>query len=231
MKVLIVDDEIKLADALGELFKQQKFLVDVAYDGEDGYFYAKSGDYDVVVMDVMMPKMDGFEVVKKLRDEKNNVPILLLTAKDDVTSKVKGLDCGADDYLAKPFNSEELLARVRALSRRQGEMEHEKIVLADLTLNTGNFSLNCADKSVMLSKKEYDIMKLLMFNPNNIISKSTIISKVWGLDSDITENNIEAYISFLRSKMAHIGSTQTISTKRMLGYFIEEDKNREIFKK
>ena len=139
MKVLVVDDEVRLADALGELFRRNKIIADVVYEGEDGYFYAKKGDYDVVILDVMMPKMDGFEVVRRLREHKCNVPVLMLTAKDEVSSRVKGLDCGADDYLTKPFAGEELLARVRALARRQSEMVFDKISYCD---NAGHVQLH-----------------------------------------------------------------------------------------
>lgn len=223
MKVLIVDDEVKLADALGEVFRRNKVLADVVYDGEDGYFYAKKGDYDVVVLDVMMPDMDGFQVVQKLRESKCNVPVLMLTAKDEVSCRVKGLDCGADDYLTKPFATEELLARVRALSRRQSERIFDSFTYCDTTLNTGNYTLSCGEKSVSLGAKEYEIMRLLISSPAQVISKDAIISKVWGLDSDITENNVEAYMSFLRKKLFYIGSKLTISSKRMLGYFLEKE--------
>ena len=221
MKVLVVDDEVKLADALGEVFRRNKFLADVVYDGEDGYFYAKKGDYDVVVLDVMMPDMDGFQVVQKLRKANCNVPVLMLTAKDEVADRVKGLDCGADDYLTKPFATEELLARVRALSRRPSERVLENLTFCDTTLNTGNYTLSCGEKSVALGAKEYEIMRMLISNPTQVISKDAIISKVWGLDSEITENNVEAYMSFLRKKLFYIGSKLTISSKRLLGYFLE----------
>lgn len=221
MKVLIVDDEVKLADVLGELMRRNKFVVDVVYDGEDGYFYAKNGEYDVVVLDVMMSGMDGFQVVQKLRSVKCNVPVLMLTAKDEVASRVKGLDCGADDYLTKPFATEELLARVRALSRRQTEMVHDTLTFCDITLDTNNYTLSCGEKSVSLGAKEYEIMRLLISNHSQVISKDGIISKVWGLDSDITENNVEAYMSFLRKKLYFIGSKVLISSKRLLGYFLE----------
>lgn len=223
MKVLIVDDEVKLADALGELFRRNKIVADIVYDGEDGYFYAKKGDYDVIILDVMMPKMDGYEVVRRLRENKCKVPVLMLTAKDEIASRVKGLDCGADDYLTKPFAYEELLARVRALSRRQTEMVFDKLSFADITLDTSNYTLSCGQKSVSLGAKEYEIMRMLLANPKQVISKDSIISKVWGLDVDITENNVEAYMSFLRKKLFFIGSKLTILTKRLLGYYLEED--------
>lgn len=221
MKVLVVDDEVKLADVVGELLRRNKFVVDVVYNGDDGFFYAKNGDYDVVVLDVMMPHTDGFQVVQKLRQAKCNVPVLMLTAKDEVASRVKGLDCGADDYLTKPFASEELLARVRALARRQSEIVYDRLTYCDTTLNTSNYTLSCGDKSASLGAKEYEIMRLLFSNPTQVISKDSIISKVWGLDSDITDNNVEAYMSFLRKKLYFIGSKLTISTKRLLGYYLE----------
>ena len=223
MKILVVDDEVKLADALGELFRRNKFITDVVYDGEDGYFYAKNGDYDVIILDVLMPKMDGFEVVRLLRQNKINTPVLMLTALDEVSSRVKGLDCGADDYLTKPFASEELLARVRALTRRQSEFVFDELTYHDVALNTSNYTLSCGKKVVSLGAKEYEIMRLLLANPTQVISKDAIISKVWGLDSDITENNVEAYMSFLRKKLFFIGSKVIISSKRLLGYYLEKE--------
>lgn len=222
MKILVVDDEVKLADAVGELLRRNKFVVDVVYEGEDGYFYAKKGDYDVVLLDVMMPNMDGFEVASKLRQNKCNVPILMLTAKDDVASRVKGLDCGADDYLTKPFAFEELLARIRALTRRQSELVFDELTYEDISLNTSNYTLRCGQKVVSLGAKEYEILRFLMSNPTQVISKDVIISKIWGLDSDITENNVEAYMSFLRKKLFYVGSKVTILTKRLLGYYLEK---------
>ena len=223
MKILVADDEVELADALGELFRRNKFIVDVVYDGGDAYFYAKNGDYDVIILDVMMPKMDGLEVVSSLRQNKINTPVLMLTALDEVSSRVKGLDCGADDYLTKPFASEELLARVRALTRRQSEFVFDELTYHDLKLNTSNYTLSCGQKVVSLGAKEYEIMRLLLSNPTQVISKDAIISKVWGLDSDITENNVEAYMSFLRKKLFFIGSGVSISSKRMLGYYLEKE--------
>lgn len=221
MKILIVEDEVKMADALGELFRRGKNIVEIRSDGESGYLAAKDGNFDVMVLDVMLPKMDGFQVVKKLRDDQNNVPVLMLTAKEDVNSRVQGLDCGADDYLTKPFATEELLARVRALSRRHAEMYFEKITYSDIALNTSNYTLECGSKSVSLGAKEYQIMRLLLSNSERVISKDSIISKVWGNDCDITENNVEAYMSFLRRKLHFIGSKVNIGTKRMLGYYLE----------
>lgn len=217
----MVEDERRLSDALVQILTEAKYQAEAVYNGDDGLSYALSGLYDVVVLDVMMPRMNGYEVVQRLRQNKNNVPVLMLTAKDDVSARVKGLDYGADDYLTKPFATEELLARVRALARRQSEMIYDTISYKDITLNTSNYKLECGNKSVSLGAKEYEILKLLLTNPTQVISKDTIISKVWGLDCDITENNVEAYMSFIRKKLFYVGSKLNILTKRMLGYYLE----------
>ena len=221
MKILVVDDEIKLADAIGELLVRNKYMVDVVYDAQDGLYYAQNGDYDCIILDVMMPQMDGFEVAERLRKGKCNVPILMLTAKDDVASRVKGLDCGADDYLAKPFAIEELLARVRALTRRKAEIVSDVLTFGDIQLNTNNYTLSSGNKNVPLGAKEYEILHMMLNNPTQVFSKDVLISRVWGLDSDITENNVEAYMSFLRKKLFFVGSKVSISSKRLLGYHLE----------
>lgn len=225
MRVLIVEDEIRLVEALGQIMTEQKYNVDLVHDGETGFDYALDGMYDVIILDVMIPKMSGFEVVKNLRAKKNMTPVLLLTAKDEITDKVLGLDCGADDYMTKPFAAEELLARVRALSRRQGEVILEEMEFADLTLNLSNNSLYKGSKSVHLGFKEFEVLKLLMANPKQIIPKEEIIIKVWGMASSAEDNNVEAYISFLRKKFFFLGSKVNIGTVRKVGYRLEaEDK-------
>lgn len=221
MRILIVEDEIRLAEALGQIMVEQKYNADIVHDGEAALDYALSGLYDVLILDVMIPKKSGFEVVKALRGQKNMTPVLLLTAKDEITDKVIGLDCGADDYMTKPFAAEELLARVRALSRRQGDVVLEELVFSDLTLNLSNNSLYKGAKSVHLGFKEYEVLKLLMSNPKQIIPKEDIIIKVWGLDSNAEDNNVEAYISFLRKKFFFLGSSVTIGTIRKVGYRLE----------
>ena len=197
MRVLIVEDEKRLAQALGQIMEEQRYQVDIVYDGQDGLDYALSGQYDIVVLDVMLPKKDGFEVVRQLREINQSVPVLMLTARDDVTDKVLGLDCGADDYMTKPFSPEELLARIRALSRRQGDVLLEDIHWADLTLKLSSRTLHCGAKSVSLGFKEFEVLKLLLANPNGIVSKEELLVKVWGSDSNAEDNNVEAYISFL----------------------------------
>ena len=221
VRVLIVEDEKRLAQALGQIMEEQKYNVDVVYDGQDGLDYGLSGQYDVIVLDVMLPKLDGFSVVKKLRKQNISVPVLMLTARDEVSDKVTGLDCGADDYMTKPFSPEELLARIRALSRRQGDVVLEDIHWADLTLKLSSRTLHCGAKSVSLGFKEFEVLKLLLANPRGIVSKEELLVKVWGSDSNAEDNNVEAYISFLRKKLNYIGSETEIISIKKLGYKLE----------
>ncbi|BCZ47144.1 DNA-binding response regulator [Clostridium gelidum] len=224
MRILIVDDEIRLAEALGQIMTQNKYIADIVNDGESGYDYAMSGIYDVIILDVMLPKMNGFDIVRKMRENKEKTPVILLTAKDEITDKVTGLDCGADDYLTKPFSPEELLARVRALSRRQGEVILNELNFGDLMLNQSVSTLFCGAKSIRLGLKEFEILRLLMSNPSSIVTKEDLILKVWGSDSDAEDNNVEVYISFLRKKFFFLGSTVTIETVRKIGYHLGDNK-------
>lgn len=223
MRILIVEDEVRLAEALGQIMKQEKYAVDVVHDGETGLEYAKSGLYDVIILDIMLPRKNGYEVVKELRSAKIITPVLLLTAKDDITDKVNGLDYGADDYMTKPFVPEELMARIRALSRRHGEVVLEELSFADLTLNLATYTLTRGPKSVRLGYKEYEVLKILMANPKMIVSKEDLIIKVWSMDSNAEDNNVEAYISFLRKKFFYLGSQVNINTVRKVGYRMELD--------
>lgn len=222
MRILVVEDEIRLAEALGEILKSAKHTVDIVYDGEDGLDYAMSGIYDVIVLDVMLPKLSGFEVASSMRRQKNNTPVILLTARSELSDKVKGLDCGADDYLTKPFEPEELLARIRALSRRQGEVLLSEMTCSDLTLDLSNYLLRCGEKSVHLGLKEFEIMRLLFANRKQVLPKEDILIKVWGMESDAEDNNVEVYISFLRKKISYLGSGVQIATVRKIGYRLEE---------
>ncbi|WP_099467694.1 response regulator transcription factor [Konateibacter massiliensis] len=222
MKVLIVEDEIRLADTLSQIMRENKYLVDTVNDGADGLDFAMSGQYDIIVLDVMMPKMNGFEVVKALRKSKVNTPVILLTAKDEVTDKITGLDSGADDYLTKPFVPDELLARIRALTRRQGEVVMNELSFSDITLNLSMYMLQKDSKSIHLGHKEFEVMRLLITNPAVVVSKDEMISKIWGMESDAEDNNVEVYISFLRKKLQYLGSKVNIATQRKIGYFLEE---------
>lgn len=222
MNVLVVEDEVRLAEALAQIMTEQKYTVDVVHDGEDGLAYAEMGAYDVIILDVMLPKRNGFEVVRALRAKKIATPVLLLTARDEITDKVTGLDCGADDYMTKPFSPEELFARVRALTRRQGDVILEEMEFSDVTLNLSSYTLQSNTKSVHLGFKEFEVMRLLLGNPSMIMPKEELITKVWGTESGAEDNNVEAYISFLRKKLAFIGSKVTIGTVRKVGYRLEE---------
>ena len=198
MRVLIVEDERRLAEALGQIMAEQRYQTDVVYDGADGLDYALTEQYDVIVLDVMLPKLDGFEVASRLRHAHVSTPILMLTARDEMPDKIAGLDHGADDYMTKPFDIGELLARVRALTRRQGEVIGEQLTAGDLTLELSTRCLRQGDKSVRLGFKEFDVLRQLMVHPRAVVPKGDIIARVWGLDSDAEDNNVEVYISYYK---------------------------------
>lgn len=222
MKILIVEDEIQLADALSELLKRNMYSVDTFYNGIDGLDNALTGVYDCIILDIMLPKMNGIEVLRNIRAEKLNTPVLLLTAKSEIDDKINGLDCGADDYLTKPFVTGELLARVRALTRRKGEIVDEnKLEYNGLVLNKNTCSISCKGNDMKLSLKEYYIMEMLIANHGQILPKERIIEKIWGSESDVEYNNIEVYISFLRKKMTSISAEVQIKTSRGIGYFLK----------
>ncbi len=222
MRVLVVEDEKSLSEALCSILRKHKYDTDAAYDGEEGLLYATSGIYDVILLDVMMPKMNGFSMLKELRAKKITTPVLMLTALSQPADKVKGLDIGADDYLAKPFDAEELLARIRALCRRGGEYREDTLTYGDITLRLSGYRLECGGKTVKLSGKEYEIMRYLLERPSFVAEKEEIISKVWGWDNDFESNNLEAYMSFLRKKLAFLESNVTVTAVRGVGYQLME---------
>lgn len=222
MNILVVEDELNLADALAHIMRENHWNVDVVHDGKSGLQYAQSGLYDAVLLDVMLPGMDGIELCRTLRQQGVSTPVLMLTARSETRSKVAGLDAGADDYLTKPFDPEELLARLRALTRRTGEIVLDTISFGDLTLNLVNMTLSCSNrKSVHLSQRECSVLELLMRAPQTVYSKSALLTRVWGTDGEASLNNVEAYISFLRKKLAFLESGVSISTIRMLGYKLD----------
>ncbi|MBR3629204.1 MAG: response regulator transcription factor [Oscillospiraceae bacterium] len=221
MKILVVEDEVALADALSEILKRNKYAVDAVYDGEDGLEYGLTGIYDCIILDIMLPKMNGIDVLKALRKHKISTPVLLLTARSDTEDNINGLDSGADDYLTKPFVTGELLARVRSLTRRKGEVVTDEFTFGDIALNKSTFSLSREGQFVKLSLKEYQIMELLIANPKQLIPKERFIEKIWGYESDVEYNNVEVYISFLRKKLGAVGSAVTIKTARGIGYYLE----------
>ncbi len=220
MNILIVEDEKRLADALSHILLEQKYMVDVVYDGADGLEYAESGIYDCIILDIMLPSMNGFDVCLELRRKKVTAPVLMLTAKDTVTDKVKGLDAGADDYMTKPFSPDELLARLRVLTRRRGEVILDQMQYEDITLHLDQSKLSCAKnlKSIHLNFKECEMLKAFMSKPEIIISKQDLITRIWGYDSDAGDNNVEAYISFLRKKLTFVESRVEIVSVKKLGY-------------
>ena len=222
MKLLVVEDEMQLADALSEILKRNMYSVDTVYNGTDGLDNALTGVYNCIILDIMLPGMSGIDVLRNLRKEKVNTPVLLLTARSEVEDKINGLDCGADDYLTKPFVTGELLARVRALTRRKGELVDEnRLDYNGLELAKNTCSVVWQGNDVKLSLKEYQIMELLISNPHRILPKERIIEKIWGYESDVGYNNIEVYISFLRKKLTAISAPVQIKTARGIGYSLE----------
>ncbi|MBO4508921.1 MAG: response regulator transcription factor [Spirochaetaceae bacterium] len=221
MRILLVEDEIHLAQALTEILKKNTYNADAVYDGKSGLEFARSGVYDLIILDIMLPKMTGIEVLKNLRADKNSVPVLMLTAKDEIEDKVAGLDYGADDYMTKPFSTDELLARVRALLRRKGEVIDDEVTFGDISLKVKKNELASGGNQVKLSLKEFQIMELLMYNPEQILTKERMIDKIWGGDSEAEYNNVEVYISFLRKKLQFLGARTEIKTVRGAGYSLE----------
>ena len=225
MRLLIVEDEARLADTLRQLLYRQGYTADVCHDGVSGLDNALTGIYDLVVLDVMLPGMNGFQVAQQLRAANVSAPVLMLTAKSSLDDRVHGLDCGADYYLTKPFEPEELLACVRTLLRRGGGQLQEDTALTwgDLSLERATFTLGCGGREVRLSRREYDLMELLMRNGSQVVTKEQLLVKVWGYDSQAEDNNVEVYISFLRRKLTHLHSQVKIKTLRMLGYCLTQD--------
>ncbi len=222
MNILVVEDEKNLNDAMCHVLTEDGCHAKAAYDGKAGYELAKTGEYDVVVLDVMLPEMDGFEVVHQLRRDGVATPVIIVTAKTSTTDKIEGLDCGADDYMTKPFAPEELLARLRALSRRKGEVPIDEMKFGDLALDLHTHDLRCNGRDVHLSQKEFEVMRMLMSSTGRVVSKHDLLASIWGTEGDTSENSAEAYISFLRKKLSHLHSEVQITTLRMLGYRLEE---------
>lgn len=222
MNILVIEDEHNLADAICHILEEGGYQVEAAYDGDSGLSYAESGIYDAAIIDLMLPGMDGLDIVRKLRKENNSLPILILTARTSTADKVAGLDCGADDYMTKPFETDELLARVRALTRRTGEVVIDEVTFGDLRLDLDTHDLSSGQRHVHLSQKEFEVMRMLMATPGRVVSKRDLLTSVWGTDGDTSENSAEAYVSFLRKKLGHVKSKVEITTLRMLGYRLEE---------
>ena len=220
MKILIIEDEKLLADSIKTMLEGRGFQVEAVYDGETGADYAELGIYDLLILDVMMPKMDGYQVARRVRSQRCGTPILMLTARSSVEDRIEGLNAGADYYLTKPFDMRELLACINAMLRRQGSQVDE-MVFGNTALDLATSMLICGEKSVRLSAKEFDVMRLLLQYKGNNLSKEVILAKVWGYDSNAVENHVEVYVGFLRKKLRSIGSNVKIEALRRLGYHLE----------
>ncbi len=224
MRLLIAEDDVDLAEALAFLFEKNQFSADTVNDGFAAYDYAVAGNYDGIILDVMMPKMDGIEVLRKLRRENIKTPVMMLTAKGEKDDRITGFDSGADDYLPKPFEPDELISRVRAMLRRGSDYKPAVLAFCDITLDVNSCMLICADKQIRLSGKEFQIMEMFMRSPKTVLSAERIMEKIWGWDSDAEINVVWVNISNLRKKMRAIKSKAAINANRGMGYVLEEEK-------
>ena len=226
MKILLVEDEKSIAEPLEQTLKKNKFSVDLAFNGEEGLDFGLSNIYDVILLDIMLPKLNGLEVLQKLRENGIKTPVLMLTAKGQIEDKITGLDSGADDYLAKPFDKKEFLARVRALSRRSSETYYQTILkIGNIELDTESFLLSCKGHVNKLPLKEAQLLELLIKNMNRVTSKDFIIEKLWGYDSDADRSHVEYHISFIRKKLKQINANIMIHTIRGSGYCLKVESN------
>lgn len=223
MRLLITEDEQDLAEALGIFFEKNQFTVDVVYDGQSAYDYALTGNYDAIILDVMMPKMNGFDVLQRIRENGIQIPVMMLTAKAEKDDRITGFNSGADDYLPKPFEPDELICRVRAMLRRGGEYHATVLSFGDVQLDCGSNQLTCGEKSVSLSSREFQVMELFLRNPQVVFSADRIMERVWGWDSDAEINVVWVHISNLRKKLKSIGSKVNIRANRGLGYLLEAE--------
>lgn len=223
MRLLLAEDEQELSAALVTILKHSNYSVDAVYDGEEALDYLASGIYDGVVLNIMMPKLDGISVLRRIREEGNPVPVILLTAKSELDDRVLGLDSGADDYLTKPFAAKELLARIRAMTRRRGGAENPVLRFENLSLDRSGFCLSTPSGTVRLANKEFQMMEMLMANPGQVIPVERFLEKIWGFDSDTEQNVVWVYVSYLRKKLKGIRAEARIQAARNLGYSLEAE--------
>lgn len=221
MKVLVADDEKELVNALCAILKKNNYTVDSVYNGQDALDYILFGNYDAVILDIMMPELDGYQVLEKVREKGIKTPVLILTAKGEIDFRVKGLDLGADDYLPKPFEIKELLARLRAIIRRNSTNASNKLIFHGLTLDLASYTLSANGKSIKLANKEFQIMELFMSRPEKLISTESIVSKVWDYDTDVELNVVWVFISGLRKKIAGLDKNIVLKSNRGIGYSLE----------
>lgn len=222
MRLLLAEDEKSLSKAIIAILQKNNYSADAVYNGEDALSYLENGSYDGVILDVMMPKLDGISVLKKIRAKGNTVPVLILTAKSEVDDKVLGLDSGANDYLTKPFNSKELLARIRAMTRSQNDHLDAKLRMGNITLDRSTFELASPDGSFRLANKEFQMMEMLMLNPHCFLTAERFLEKIWGFDSEVEINVVWVYISYLRKKLTALHADVQIKAQRNAGYVLEE---------
>ena len=223
MRLLLAEDEREMSNALVTILKHNNYSVDAVYDGQDALDYLETGLYDAAVLDIMMPKLDGITVLKKIRSKGLDLPVLLLTAKSEIDDRVEGLDAGADDYLTKPFATKELLARIRSITRRQGEVTDNVLTFGNTSLDRGTFSLKGDSGEVKLSSKEFQMLEMLMTNPGQIISQDQFMDKIWGYDSETEANVVWVYLSYIRKKLTQVGADISIKASRGLGYSVIKD--------
>lgn len=227
MRLLLAEDEKELSNALVAVLKHNNYSVDAVYNGQDALDYLEAGNYDGAILDIMMPKMDGIQVLKAIRSQNNQIPIIILTAKSEIDDRVTGLDCGADDYLTKPFSMKELLARIRAITRRQTDNGDSLLRFENLILDRSTCQISCGGETIRLSNKEYQMLEMLMINPGQIISTEQFMSKIWGFDSESEVNVVWVHISYLRKKLLALSANVQIKATRGFGYSLEvkHDKN------
>ena len=221
MRILLAEDERSLSRALVALLERSNYSADAVYDGEEALTYLEAGNYDALILDIMMPKVDGLTVLRRLREKGNPIPVLLLTAKSEVSDKVLGLDTGANDYLTKPFSTQELMARIRAMTRTQTGQVSSRITFGNITLDQATFELSSPTGSFRLANKEYQMMELLMCNPRQLIPTERFLERIWGYDSDVELNVVWVYISYLRKKLTALHADIQIKVTRNAGYSLE----------
>lgn len=221
MRILLAEDEKALSNALVAIFKRNNYSVDAVYDGQEAIDYAETNLYDVLILDVMMPKKDGVEVVQYLRSKHNTVPIIMLTAKSETSDKILALDSGADDYVTKPFEVKELLARLRAVTRRKNALTDSVLTFGNVTLNRSTYEVSVGEQSSKLGHKEFQILEMLMEQPTHVVSSMRFMEKIWGYDSDVEIGVVWVYLSFLRKKLASLGANIQIKANRNIGYSLE----------
>ncbi|WP_209344973.1 response regulator transcription factor [Flavonifractor sp. AGMB03687] len=221
MRILLAEDERSLSRALVALLERSNYSADAVYDGEEALAYLEAGNYDALILDIMMPKVDGLTVLRRLREKGNPIPVLLLTAKSEVSDKVLGLDTGANDYLTKPFSTQELMARIRAMTRTQTGQVSSRITFGNITLDQATFELSSPTGSFRLANKEYQMMELLICNPRQLIPTERFLERIWGYDSDVELNVVWVYISYLRKKLTALHADIQIKVTRNAGYSLE----------